>query len=84
MRAPGYIGAMTKERVKELLDRVLTWPPERQADIAQVVEFMEAQDNQSLGLSEEQAAEVRRRLANPSPNRVPAEDVFARLRASRP
>jgi hypothetical protein len=71
---------MTKERVKELLDRVLTLPPERQADVAQVVEFKEAPDNQSLGLSEAQAAEVRRRLANPSPNHVSAEDVFARLR----
>jgi hypothetical protein len=75
---------MTKKRVKELLDRVLTWPPERQADVAQVIEFMEAQDNQALSLSEEQAAEVRRQLDNPSPNRIPAEDVFARLRASRP
>jgi hypothetical protein len=53
LRVLGYIRGMTKERVKELLDRVLTWPPERQADVAQVVEFMEAQDNQSLGLGEE-------------------------------
>lgn len=74
---------MTKEQVKEILDRVLTWPPGRQADVAHVVEFMEAQDNSALGLTDEQAAEVRRRLADPSPNRIPAEEVFARLRASR-
>jgi hypothetical protein len=75
---------MTKEQVKKILDRVLTWPPERQADVAHVLEFMEAQDGSALGLTDEQATEVRRRLANPSPNRIPAEEVFARLRAPRP
>jgi len=72
---------MTKEQVKKILDRVLTWPPERQADVAHVVEFMEAQDTSALRLTDEQVAEVRRRLANPSPNRIPAEDVFKRLRS---
>jgi hypothetical protein len=74
---------MTKEQVKEILDRVLTWPEQRQADVARVVAFMEAQDNDRLGLSDEQAAEVRRRLANPSAELIPAQDVFARLRSSR-
>jgi hypothetical protein len=54
---------MTKDQVKEILDRVLTWPPERQADVAHMVELMEKQDNSTLRLTDEQAAEVRRRLA---------------------
>ena len=54
---------MTKDQVKEVLERVLTWPPERQADVVHVVELMEQQDTSSLRLSEEQAAEIRRRLA---------------------
>src|ERR1035437_10992647 len=29
------VSPMTKEQVKKVLDRVLTWPPERQADLAQ-------------------------------------------------
>lgn len=71
---------MTKAEVKEILDRVLTWPPERQADVAHMVELMEKQDNSTLRLSDEQAAEVRRRLAEPSPNTIPADEVFRRFR----
>ena len=74
---------MTKEQVKRILDRVLTWPPERQQDVAHMVELMEAQDSSTLRLTDEQAAEVRRRLANPSSKRIPAEEVFKRFRAPR-
>ena len=73
---------MTKDQVKEILNRVLTWPPERQADVAEVVTLMEAQDQSTLRLTDEQAAEVRRRLANPSAKRIPAEEVFSRFRPS--
>lgn len=72
---------MTKEQVKKILDRVLTWPPERQADVAHMVEMMEEQDNSTLRLTDEQAAEVRRRLANPSTKTIPAEEVFERFRS---
>jgi hypothetical protein len=73
---------MTKEQVKEILDRVLTWPPERQADVAHMVELMEEQDNSGLRLTEEQLAEVRRRRAKKNPNYVSL--VEARKRFSRP
>jgi hypothetical protein len=72
---------MTKDQLKEILDRVLTWPPERQQDVAHVVELMEEQDRSPLRLTDEQAAEVRRRLANPSPNPIPAEQAFKRFRS---
>ena len=72
---------MTKEKVKEVLDRVLTWPPERQADVVHVLEMMEEQQDSVLRLTDEQAAEVRRRLANPGSTRIPAEKVFKRLRS---
>jgi hypothetical protein len=75
---------MTKEQVKQILDRVLTWPAERQADVAHVVELMEAQDRSELQLTAEQAAEVRRRLANPSAKTIPADDVFKRFRSPGP
>ena len=73
---------MTKAELKEILDRVLTWPPERQADVAHVVELMEQQDSNSLRLTDEQAAEVRRRVASPSPQTIPADEVFKRFRSS--
>jgi hypothetical protein len=71
---------MTKDQVREILARVLTWPIERQADVAHVVEIMEQQDKSDLRLSEEQAAEVRRRLADTSQKTIPAEEVFKRYR----
>jgi hypothetical protein len=71
---------MTKDQVKEILDRVLTWPAERQADVAEVVTLMEAQDKSAVGLSEEQAAEVRRRLAEKDPQTMTLAEFNERLR----
>jgi hypothetical protein len=76
------MATMTKDQVKEILDRVLSWPPARQADVAHMVELMEEQDKSELRLTDEQAAEVRRRLANPNPKTIPAEEVFKRFRSS--
>jgi len=78
-----YNGIMTKDQVKEILDRVLTWPPERQEAAARVLSELEQQNEDTLQLTEEQAAEVRRRLAHPSEKRIPAEDVFRSLRSTK-
>ena len=71
---------MTKDQVKEVLERVLTWPPERQADVVHVVELMEQQDTSDLRLSDEQAAEVRRRLAELDPKSLTLAEFNERLR----
>jgi hypothetical protein len=74
---------MTRDQVKEILDRVLSWPPERQERAARVLAEMEAQDESRLSLSDEQVAEVKRRLADPNPKFVTLEEVrerFARRR----
>jgi len=74
---------MTRDQVKEILDRVLTWPAERQADVARVVELMEEQDASPCQLTDEQVAEVKRRLADPNPKFVTLDEVrerFARRR----
>ena len=75
---------MTRDQVKEILDRVLTWPAERQADVARVVELMEEQDASRYHLTDEQVAEVNRRLAEPNPKFLTLQEVrerFARRRA---
>jgi hypothetical protein len=75
---------MTKDQIKAVLDRVLTWPPERQADVARVVTLMEEQDKSPLRRSDEQVAEVERRLADPNPKFLTLDEVrarFARRRA---
>jgi hypothetical protein len=71
---------MTKDQVKQILDRVLTWPPERQADVAHIVELMEEQDHSALRLSDEQLAEVRRRRAEKNPKTVTLAEFNERLR----
>jgi hypothetical protein len=70
---------MTKEQVKEILDRVLTWPAERQADVAHTVELMEEQDKSELQLDDEQRAEVRRRRARKSPNYISLAEARRRF-----
>ena len=71
---------MTKDEVKAVLDRVLTWPPKRQADAVEILKAVEEQDTSDLHLSDEQLAEVRRRRARSDPNRIPFEEVFKRFR----
>lgn len=71
---------MTKEQIRQVLDRVLTWPPERQADVVHMVELMEEQDNSPLRLSPEQVAEVKRRRAKENPQYVPLAEARKRFR----
>ncbi len=40
------ISVMTKDQVKEVLDRVLTWPRERQEDAAQMLLELEAREGE--------------------------------------
>jgi len=75
---------MTRDQVKEILDRVLTWPAERQADAARVLTEMEQQDVSPYHLTDEQVAEVNRRLAEPNPRFLTLQEVrkrFAQRRA---
>ena len=71
---------MTREQVKEILNRVQTWPTERQEDVAEIVRLMEAQDKSGLRLSDEQAAEVRRRRAETNPKTMTLTEFNERLR----
>jgi hypothetical protein len=71
---------MTKEQVKEILDRVLTWPPERQEDAAEILMSIEAQDKSGYRLSDDQLAELRRRRAEKNPKTLTLAEFDNRLR----
>ena len=75
---------MIRKNIKAILDRVLTWPPERQQEAAEVLTEMEEQDASPYHLTAEQLAELERRLADPNPKFVTLEEVrqrFAHRRA---
>jgi hypothetical protein len=71
---------MTKEQVKRILDRVTEWPLDRQADLAEIAIFMEAQDKSGIGLTEDQVEEVERRLSEPNPKTISLAELNERLR----
>jgi len=71
---------MTKEQIKEILDRVLTWPPERQEDAAEILISIEAQDKSDYRLNDEQLAELRRRRAEENPKTLSLAEFDERLR----
>jgi hypothetical protein len=71
---------MSKEQVKAVLDRVLTWPSERQQDAAKLLMLMESQDESIYRLTDEQVEEVRRRRADPNARRLSLDEFKERLR----
>jgi hypothetical protein len=71
---------MTKEQVKEILDRVLTWSPERQEEAAEILMSIEARDTNDYALDDEQLAELRRRRAEKNPKTVDLAEFDKRLR----
>jgi RAB protein geranylgeranyltransferase component A len=70
---------MSKEQVKAVLDRVLTWPSERQEDAAKLLMLMESQDESVYRLADEHVEEVRRRMADPNRKLVSAVEACERI-----
>lgn len=70
---------MSKEQIKAILDRVLTWPEQRQEDAAKMLLMMEAADQSDYRLTDEQAAEVARRIANPDRKLLSLAEVRERM-----
>jgi len=53
---------MTKEQIKAVLDRVLTWSPERQQDAAEMLMVLEAQEGELYHPSDEEWAAIQQGL----------------------
>jgi hypothetical protein len=70
---------MSKEQVKAVLDRVLTWPSERQEDAAKILMLMESSDESSYRLTDEQVAEVEQRRADKDAPKLTLEEFKERL-----
>jgi hypothetical protein len=71
---------MTKEQIRAALDRVLTWPPERQEEAVQILSTLEELDRSPLQLSDEQAAEIQRRLDERDPETLSLTEFEQRLK----
>jgi hypothetical protein len=71
---------MSKEQVKAVLDRVLTWPSERQEDAAKLLILMESQDESVYRLTDEQVEEVQRRRVDPNAPKLTLDEFKERLR----
>jgi hypothetical protein len=70
---------MSKEQVKAILDRVLTWPSERQEDAAKVLMLMESADESIYRLTDEQVEEVRRQCADKNAPKLTLDEFKERL-----
>jgi hypothetical protein len=70
---------MSKEQVKAVLARVLTWPSERQEDAAKLLMLMESQDESIYRLTDEQVDEVRRRRTNKNAPKLTLDEFKERL-----
>ncbi len=73
---------MTTKALKEAIERVQQWPEERQEDAAKILLDMEAQDTSAYRLTDDQVAEVKRRLTDPNPKFLTLAEVRARLSPS--
>ena len=70
---------MSKEQVKAVLARVLTWPSERQEDAAKLLMLMESQDESIYRLTDEQVEEVGRRRADKNAPKLTLDEFKERL-----
>ncbi|MEZ0303250.1 MAG: hypothetical protein ACAH24_14560 [Hyphomicrobiaceae bacterium] len=62
-RREGIFSSMTKTQIKAILDRVRTWPEDRQADLARIALHIEAQEARLAPEDEETKAAIAEGLA---------------------
>lgn len=70
---------MIEEQLDIALERVRSWPRERQREAAAMLRLIEEQDASPFQLTDEQLAEVRRRRADKDAKLLALEELDARL-----
>lgn len=75
---------MTSKILEEVLQRVESWPEDRQEDAANLLIEMEQQDGYSIGLTDSQLREVERRLAKPNKTFVTLAEARKQFAFRRP
>jgi hypothetical protein len=73
------ISAMTKDQVKEVLDRVLTWPRERQEDAAQMLPALEAREGELYHPSDDEWVAIEEGFAEAKRGEAVSADEIASL-----
>jgi hypothetical protein len=69
---------MTKNQIKAVLDRVLTWSPERQQDAAEILLMLEAQEGEFYHPSDDEWAAIQEGLEQARRGEfVPDEEIEA-------
>lgn len=69
-----------KDQLTSILDRVRNWPKDRQEDAVELLKLIEDHDHSPYRLTDEQAAEIRRRLAATPENALSLAQLDDRLR----
>jgi hypothetical protein len=69
-----------QDQVASILDRVRNWPRNRQEDAAEILRLIEKHDSSPYRLTDEQSAEVGRRLTTGSPRTLTLAQLDERLR----
>lgn len=76
---------MTRDQIDAILERVRSWPPERQEDAASVLLAMEAEGAGPYELSEEERADLEEGLREVERGEIASDEevraFFARFRA---
>ena len=74
---------MTQDHLKAILDRVLTWPRERQEDAAALLAPIEEHDKSPYRLTDEQVHETRTRMADREEPTLTLDELDDNLRRLR-
>ena len=75
-----YPRAMAIAVLQTILDRIDSWPEERQKEAAEYLASLESRrSGEDLHVSDEDLAEIDRRIANPSLRRLDLDEFNARM-----